>query len=74
MYMGFYLLTWAYFNDVNGGKKIIVNFNLKYVILLINSDKKKWNKFEKDRKKKQKTWANKMTPINVISVNMKHQV
>ena len=47
IYMAFYLLTWTYFNDVNGSRNILINSQLKK-ILFISSDKKKWNKTEKD--------------------------
>ena len=46
--MVFYLLTWTYFNDVNVGRNILINSQLKR-ILFVGSDKK-WNKTEKDRK------------------------
>ena len=46
--MVFYLLTWTYFNDVNVGRNILINSQLKR-ILFVSSDKK-WNKTEKDRK------------------------
>ena len=42
--MPFCLLTWTYFNDINGGK----NINLKESFLWVAT--KKWNKTEKDRK------------------------
>ena len=48
IYMAFYLLTWTYFNDVNGSRNILMNSQLKR-ILFMSSDKKKWNKTEKDR-------------------------
>ena len=50
---GFFLLTWTYFNDVNGGRNILINSQLKR-ILFMSSDKKKWNKTEKDRKNMEK--------------------
>ena len=50
IYMAFYLLTWTYLNDINGGRNILINSQLKR-ILFVSSDKKKWNKTEKDRKK-----------------------
>ena len=53
IYMTFYLSTWTYFNDVNGGRNILINSQLKR-ILFMSSDKKKWNKTEKDRKSMQK--------------------
>ena len=50
IYMAFYLLTWTYyFNDVNGGRNILINSQLRR-ILFISSDKKKWNKTGKKRK------------------------
>ena len=48
IYMVFYLLTWTYFNDVNVGRNILINSQLKR-ILFVSSDKK-WNKTEQDRK------------------------
>ena len=48
IYMAFYLLTWTYFNDVNGGRNILINSQLKRIFFM-SSDKKKWNKTEKDR-------------------------
>ena len=51
--MAFYLLTWTYFNDANGGRNILINSQLKR-ILFMSSDKKKWNKTEKDRKNMEK--------------------
>ena len=53
IYMGFYLLIWTYFNDDNGGRNILINSKLKR-ILFMSSDKKKWNKTEKDRKSMEK--------------------
>ena len=55
IYMTFYLLTWTYFSDVNGGRNILINSQLKRILLMImSSDKKKWNKTEKDRKNMEK--------------------
>ena len=48
IYMAFYLLTWTNLNDVNEGRNILINSQLKR-ILFMSSDKKKWNKTEKDR-------------------------
>ena len=53
IYMTFYWLTWTYFNDVNGGRNILINSQLKR-ILFMSSDKKKWNKTEKDRENMEK--------------------
>ena len=53
IYIAFYLLTWTYFNDVNGDKNILINSQLKR-ILFMSSDKKKWTKTEKHRKNKEK--------------------
>ena len=51
--MAFYLLTWTYFNNANVGRNILINFQLKR-ILFKSSDKKKWNKPEKDRENMKK--------------------
>ena len=51
--MNFYLLAWTYFNDVNGGRNILINSQLK-IILFMSSYKKKRNKTEKDRKNMEK--------------------
>ena len=53
IYMTFYLLTWTYFNDVNGDRNILINSQLKR-ILFMSSDKKKWSKTEKGRKNMEK--------------------
>ena len=51
--MTFYLLTWTYFNDVNVGRNILIISQLKRIFFM-SSDKKKWNKTEKDRKNMEK--------------------
>ena len=51
--MAFYLLTWTSFNDVNVGRNILINSQLKRN-LFVSSNKKKWNKTEKDRKNVEK--------------------
>ena len=51
--MTFYLLTWTYFNDVNGGRNILINSQVKR-ILFMSSDKKKWSKTGEDRKNMEK--------------------
>ena len=33
IYMAFYLLRWTQFNDVNGGRNILINFQLKRIFL-----------------------------------------
>ena len=48
--MTFYLLRWTYFNDVNVGRNILTNSQLKR-ILFMSSDKKKWNKTCERQKK-----------------------
>ena len=50
--MAFYLLTWTYFDEVNGSRNILINYQLR--ILFMSSDKTKWNKTEKDRKNMEK--------------------
>ena len=52
-YIFIYLLTWTYFNGVNGSRNILINSQLKR-ILFMSSNKKKWNKTEKDRKNMEK--------------------
>ena len=46
--MVFYLLRWTYFSDANAGKNILMNSQLKR-ILLKSSNKTKWNTTEKNR-------------------------
>ena len=56
IYMTFYLLTWTYFNDVNGGRNILINSQPK-----MSSDKKNWKKLRKT----EKTWKKKITAMKV---------
>ena len=49
IYMAFYLLTWTYFNDVNGGRNILINSQLKR-ILFMSSDKKMKQIWERKKK------------------------
>ena len=70
IYMTFYLLTWTYFNDVNEGRNILINSLLKR-ILFMNSDKKKWNKTEKDRKNMEKENNNNESET---SMKMRYQI
>ena len=70
IYMTFYLLTWTYFNDVNGGRNILINSQLKR-ILFMSSDKKKWNKTEKDRKNMEKE---NNSNESETSVKMRYQI
>ena len=51
IYMTFYLRT--YFNDVNGGRNILINSQLKRIFFM-GSDNKNWNKTEKDRQNMEK--------------------
>ena len=70
--MTFDLLTWTYFNDVNGGRNILINPQLKR-ILFMSSDKKKWNKTEKDRINMEKENNNKSNKSQT-SVKMRYQI
>ena len=54
--MTFYLLIWSYFNDVNVGRNILINSELKR-ILFMSSDKKNETKLRKT----EKMWKKKMT-------------
>ena len=68
--MTFYLLTWTYFNDANGGRNILINSPLKG-ILFMSSDKKYWKKTEKGRKSMEKKNNSKESEI---SVKMRYQI
>ena len=68
IYMAFYLLTWTYFNDVNGGRNILINSQLKST-LFMNSDKENWNKIEKANRKDMK-----ITAMKVTLVKMRYQI
>ena len=70
IYMTFYLLAWTYFNDVNGGRNILINSQLK-IILFMSSYKKKRNKSEKDRKNMEKE---NNSNENETSVKMRYQI
>ena len=50
IYMTFYLLTWTNFNDVNEGRNILINSQLKR-ILFMSSDKKIKQKWERQKKR-----------------------
>ena len=69
-YMIFYLLTWTYFNDLNVDRDILINSQLKR-ILFMSSDKKKWNKTEKDRKNMEKE---NNSNESETSVKMRYQI
>ena len=70
IYMAFYLLTWTCFNDVNGGRNILLNSQLKR-ILFISSDKKKWKKKKKLRKTTEKQ-ENKSNESDLVK--MRYQI
>ena len=61
IYVTFYLLTGTYFNDVNGGRSILTNTQLKR-ILFMSSKKKKKNETKLRRRKK--SWK-KITAMKV---------
>ena len=65
LYIAFYLLTWTYFNDVNGGK----NLNLKESFLWVATRKN-----ETKLRKTEKTWKKKITAMKVTSVKMRYQI
>ena len=71
MDMAFYLLTWTYFNDANGGRNILINPHLKR-ILFKSSDKKKWNKTEKNRKNMKK--ENKTDGSDLVKMRYQIQI
>ena len=41
--MAFYLLTWTYFNDINVGKNILINSQLKKIFHEQRQEKMKQN-------------------------------
>ena len=63
IYMAFYLLTWTYFNDVNVGRNILINSQLKRIFFY-----ERRNKTEKDRKNM------KITAMKVTSVKIRCQI
>ena len=52
--IGFYLLTWVYFNDVNVGRSTVINSQLKRILLLAAASKSetKLRGRKKDKKRK----------------------
>ena len=69
IHIAFYLLTWTYFNEINVGRNILINFRLKRIIFISN-DKKNWHKPEKDRS----NMGKKIIPIKLTSVKMRYQI
>ena len=63
IYMAFYLLTWTYSNDVNVGRNILINSQLKRIFFY-----ERRNKTEKDRKNM------KITAMKVTSVKIRCQI
>ena len=59
IYMAFYLLTWTYSNDVNVGRNILINSQLKRIFFY-----ERRNKTEKDRKN-MKIIAMKVTSVKI---------
>ena len=58
--MTFYLLTWTYFNDVDGGRNILINSQLKESFLWAGTRKN-----ETKLRKTEKTWKKKITAMKV---------
>ena len=59
----FYLLAWSYFHDINVGRNILTNSQLKESFLLAATRKSK----TKLRKTEKKTWKKKITTMKVTS-------
>ena len=59
--MVFYLLSGTYFNDVNGSRNILINFQLKRILFIIGGKKKKKN--ETKLRKTEKTWKKIIKPM-----------
>ena len=54
--IGFYLLTWVYFNDVNVGRNTVINSQLKRILLLAAASKSETKLREAEKKiKKENT-------------------
>ena len=72
IYVTFYLLTGTYFNDVNGGRSILTNSQLKRILFMSSKKKKKkkWNKTEKEKKIMEKNNSNE----SETSVKMGYQI
>ena len=62
IYVTFYLLTGTYFNDVNGGRSILTNSQLKRILFMSSKKKKKKNETKLRRRKK--SWK-KITAMKV---------
>ena len=72
IHVTFYLLTWTYFNDVNGSRNILTNSQLKRILFMSSKKKKKkkWNKTEKEKKIMEKNNSNE----SETSVKMGYQI
>ena len=69
IYMAFYLLTWTYFNDVNEGRNILINSQLKKLFLWATARKN-----ETKLRKIEMTWNKKITAMKVTSRKMRYQI
>ena len=60
IYMTFYLLTWTYFNDVNGGRNILINSQLKRILFRSSGQEKMTQNWEREKTRKKKITAMKV--------------
>ena len=67
--MTFYLLTLSYFNNVNVGRNILINPQLKRILFLAATGKNKTKLRKTERKRK-----NKITPMKVTLAKMRYQI
>ena len=67
--MTFYLLTLSYFNNVNVGRNILINPQLKRILFLAATGKNKTKLRKTERKRK-----NKIAPMKVTLAKMRYQI
>ena len=70
IYMAFYLLTWTYFNDVNGGRNILINSQLKRILFF----RKQWQENTKQNWKRQKNMEKENKTDRSDLVKMRYQI
>ena len=89
MYMTIYLLTWTYFNDVNGGRNILINSQLKRILFMSWPGVVEQAKFEysplgkifnkgqekmKQNCERQKKQKKKIKAMKVTSLKVRYQI
>ena len=64
-----YLLTWTYFNDVNGARNILINSQLRRILLLVATRKN-----ERKPRKTKKNMGKKIDGIDLVEMRYQIQV